>query len=67
MCRYVLATQLGAHRRVIDYRAAEPMRQELLGYAQPEWVWWRDTFEPRMEALHEVLRTACRRDDAVGA
>ena len=53
--------------RVVDYRAAEPMRVELSGYASPDWIWWRDRFEPRMEALHIELREAARRYNEVGA
>ena len=51
----------------VDYRAAEPMRVELSGYASPDWIWWRDRFEPRMEALHIELREAARRYNEVGA
>ena len=64
---YDLAIQLASHGRVVDYRAAEPMRVELSGYASPDWIWWRDRFEPRMEALHIELREAARRYNEVGA
>merc|ERR1711988_1960428 len=62
---YVLVIQLATHRRVVDYRAAEPFRTELSGYANADWRWWRDKFEPRMEALHIQLRASCRRDREV--
>ena len=64
---YVLALQLVNHGRVLDYRAAEPLRLELCGYASIEWIWWRDTFEPRLETLHKQLRDATRRAREVGA
>ena len=61
---YVLTTQLCAHKRVVDFRAAEALRHELGGYASPEWSWWRDSFEPRLEAMHAELRAASRRETA---
>ena len=57
---YELATQLVTHRRVVDYHAAEPVRAELAAYDAAAWTWWRDAFEPRLEAAHKKLRFACR-------
>lgn len=62
---YALLLQLVDHGRVLDYRAAEPVRQELRGYAAIEWTWWRDKFEPRIAALANELRAAARRADEV--
>ena len=59
---YVLVLQLCTSRRVIDFRAGEPMRIELSGYADADWLCWRDKFEPRLEAMHAELRVAVRRD-----
>ena len=28
-----------------------------------KWLAWRDTFEPRLEKLHDELRVAARRDE----
>lgn len=54
----MLATQLAGHGRVVDYRAADSLRIELLSHDAVEWAWWRAHFEPRLEALHEGLRAA---------
>ena len=59
---YALALQLAAHGRILDYRAAEPMRLELLGYAEREWRWWRDRFEGRLEELHSHLKEAAKQN-----
>jgi hypothetical protein len=58
MRTYELVVQLCRHGRVLDFRAAEGTRIELSGSAVPAWEWWRDTFEPRLEALHAQLRDA---------
>ena len=60
---YALAIQLASRRRVEDFTAGEPSRLELVGYAEAEWLAWRDKFEPRLERLHDELRAAARRDE----
>ena len=64
---YVLATQLVTNRRVVDYAAAETIRVELEQYDSTEWKWWRDLFEPRMEAMHRALRAACKKERDINA
>lgn len=61
---YALTIQLANLRRVDDFTAGEASRLELAGYAEAEWLAWRDKFEPRLEQLHDELRTAARRDAA---
>ena len=64
MCSRLLVT----NRRVMetDY-ATKTIRVELEQYDSTEWKWWRDLFEPRMEAMHRALRAACKKERDINA
>ena len=47
-CRDTVLVKLRLKRKVLFLR---------------KWLAWRDTFEPRLEKLHDELRVAARRDE----
>lgn len=60
---YALVTQLvNGAGRVRDYRAGNAIRDEILGYRETDWVWWRDQFQPRLSAINQELRRATKEE-----
>ena len=60
---YALVTQLvNGAGRVRDYRAGNAIRDEVLGYPETDWVWWRDQFQPRLSAINQELRRATKEE-----
>ena len=35
---------------------------EVLGYPETDWVWWRDMFQPRISVINQELRRATKEE-----